>query len=298
MQLSIIIVSYNTKPLTLKCLQSIFIRSLSATHCPLEVILIDNASRDGTVLAVRAEYPQVRIITNSANIGFAKANNQGVREAHGKYVWLLNSDTEMKENTISDLLGLCEEDSAAIATCRLLNPDGTIQPQGGFLPNLINLPLWMLNLDNLPAIRNLLKPYQLRYPSFFLKDRRLGWASGTALLVKKSVYEELHGLDEKIFMYAEDLDFCFRAQKIGYRVRYFQEPLVIHRGQGSSSSAEAILGEYRGLLYYYRKHKPAWQLPILKFWLKAGALLRSAVFGMIGSYEKQKIYTRAFSLVR
>ena len=286
MSLSIIIVSFNTKTLTLQCLK--LLTDLSA-----EIIVVDNASTDGTVPALQAQYPHVIIIPNHQNLGFSKACNLGAKQALGEYVLFLNSDTIATPEAILELL-IHHSD---IATCRLINPNGSLQPQGGYLPNLINLPLWMLNLDHLPILRLALKPYQLRTPDFFREDHLMGWVSGTALMVKKSIYQKLHGFDENLFMYAEDLDFCYRAHQYGFSINYYATPQITHLGQGSGSSRGAILGEYQGLIYYFKKHRPAWQLPVVKFWLTIGALLRAFVFGMIGNDERRQIYQQAVKVV-
>ena len=295
MILSIIIPSFNTSDLLMKCLESIIIQPFD--HSAIEIILVDNASSDDSVELVKRQFPRVKVIENRQNTGFAQAVNAGVHEAAGEYLLVLNSDTEFSKNTLGQLLDQVHHFRPEIAACRLVNPDGSLQPQGGFLPNLGNICLWMLNLDNLPLIRNLVKPYQLRYGSFFTHDQAMGWVSGTAMLVEKSVALNLQGFDEHLFMYAEDIDFCFRAHQKGYTVRYFSKPIIIHRGQGSGSPEKAILGEFNGLIYLFQKYYPAWQIPVLKLSLRIGSLLRLFVFGMIGRHELQKIYQKAYHLV-
>jgi hypothetical protein len=212
-------------------------------------------------------------------------------------VWLLNSDTLLKPNTIQTLVDVVEENGVEIASCKLLNNDGTIQQQGGYLPNLLNLFAWMLFLDDIPLVKRLFKPYQQRNRGFFRKNQKVGWLGGTALLVKRDLYNKMGGLDEKIFMYGEDVDFAIRAKKMGVPIYYFSEPSLTHLGQASGSSKGAVIGEFKGLKYVYRKHKSWPQLLILRTLLKIGALMRILVFGyLIGDKERKDVYSEAFKV--
>ncbi len=176
-----------------------------------------------------------------------------------------------------------------LASCRLLNFDGSIQPQGGYLPDLWRLALWMLFIDDLPLIKSLIKPYHQNLKSFFQTDQHPGWMAGTALLIKRDLYQKLNGLDNHIFMYGEDVDFCLKAQKRGIKLDYFHQPQLTHLGQVSGSSRGAILGEYLGLTYIYKKYFNRYQQLALKILLKLGAILRVIIL-------RNKIYAEAFRL--
>lgn len=294
MDLSIIIVSYNTKKLLQDCMSSIY---SSQDNLDKEPIVVDNGSKDGSISMVKNKFPKVKLIETGENLGFAKANNIGVKNAKGNYVILLNSDTILETDTFQKLLDSVKNNRSQIASCKLLNSDGSIQPQGGFLPRLSNLAAWMLFIDDIPFINKLFHPYQQRQVSFFEKDRHPGWFGGTALLVKRSTYQKLGGLDENIFMYGEDVEFCMKAAKENISLDYFSSPQLTHLGQGSGSNRSAILGEFKGLKYVFSKHKPSWELPFLKLLLKIGALLRIILFGIILRDENKKtIYQEAFKL--
>ena len=286
MDLSIIIVNYKTKEITANCLQTIL---KSKDKLRKEIILVDNGSQDGSLNYLSKKFPQVHLIDAKGNLGFAKGNNLGVTKAKGKYVWLLNSDTLLKPDTISTLMKLAVKNNSAIASCRLLNPDGSIQFQGGGLPTLCNLSAWMFFIDDLPIFKSLINSYHQNQKSYFQKDQHPGWLSGTALLVRRDIYQKLKGLDKNIFMYGEDVDFCYRAKKQGFRLDYFSSPQLIHLGQASGSSRNAIIGEYKGIKYIYSKHYSAWQFIILRILLKLGALLRLIIF-------RNKIYAEAYQL--
>jgi len=294
MDLSIIIVSYNTKKVFQDCLQSI---KNSQDKLKKEVIVVDNNSSDDSPTMVRKKFPDYKFIVNKSNLGFAKANNIAVQQAKGKYVWLLNSDTILKPDTIDKLLNLAKQHQSHIASCQLLNQDNTIQPQGGFLPKLFtNLAAWMFFIDDIPLIKYFLKPYQQRSLSFFKKDQHPGWLAGTALLIKRSLYQQLKGLDENIFMYGEDVEFCLRASQQNIKPDYFHQPKLVHLGQASPGS-QAIIGEYQGLKYIFKKHKPKYQYPLLRLLLKIGALLRIIIFAIIlRDKQKKQTYEKAFKL--
>jgi GT2 family glycosyltransferase len=289
--LSIIIINYKTKDITLDCLKAIF---ASQTKYVYEVILVDNASKDDSVVTFKDQKLAMTIIENPKNGGFANGNNIGAKSASGRYLWLLNSDTIIKRDTIQKLVSFADKSKSSLATCALLNADGSVQPQGGALPNAVNLTTWMLNLDAVPLLRYLIPPYQLSAP--YPKKPQLGWVSGTAMLVRRDLYEELGGLDENIFMYGEDVEFCLRARSRGIYPDYAVRAEVVHLGQRSSSSERAIIGEITGLKYIYKKHNPS-QHAYLRFILKVGTLLRIASFALMGDTKRRDIYAKAHKMV-
>ena len=288
LKLSIIIVSFNTRQLTLNCLESI---KKTTGFKDVEVIVVDNASTDKSVEAIKDQFPQVKILRKSINTGFAKANNQGIKVASGEYIMLLNSDTLVKPEALLRLVEFMDaHPRAGILAPQLLNPNGSIQPNGGFLPRLSNIIAWMLFIDDLPFIKPWFWSYQLRGSSHFIQTRSLGWVQGAALVLRHSLIDQIGGLDENIFMYAEDVEICYRARKSGWQVMLLPQAQIVHLGFKSGSSQKAILGEYGGLKYIFKKHKPAWEMPLLRLFLKLGSLLRIVVFGTI-TPDKQKYAT-------
>src|SRR3989344_2706766 len=293
MDLSIIIVNYKTPAITADCLRSI---KASKDIYQKEVIVVDNDSGDDSVGHLKNQFPEYEIFGSGKNGGLAFGNNTGVAKAKGEYVWLLNSDTILRPDTISLLMSSVKKNGSDIAACKLLNPDGSIQPQGGALPTPVNLAAWMLFWDDIPFAGRLFNAYQQRSRSYFRRDQHPGWVGGTALLVKRQVYKKLGGLDSDIFMYGEDTEFCLRAHLAHYRIDYFAVPRLTHLGQASGSSKGAVLGEYKGLKYIFAKHYPH-QLGTLRLLLKIGALLRILLFGMMARDEIRKdIYRQAYSL--
>ena len=318
MTLTIIIVSYNTKKLTLQTIDTAWKEAQSSPNLAkkTEIILVDNDSKDGTVDAVKKAFDSknIKIIANKHNKGFASANNQGIKIAQGKYIILLNSDTIVQKGGLAGMVKTFERlpidirtadlasetnkiDRLGILAPTLLNPDGTLQPQGGDLPTLCSLFAHMSFLDDLPIIGKFIPSTQhtgfrqsekLRYHT---NDNRLikrGWVGGTAMMIRKEVIDEIGLLDDAIFMYGEDTEYCMRANHRHWDVAIDPQAKITHFGQASSSSANAIKGEFKSYTYNWSKHKPLWQIPIVKLILKMGAVLRVIAFSTIKPDKKRR----------
>ena len=297
LSLSIIILSYNTKSLTLKCLKSVYQQT---KEIDFQVIVVDNASTDGSVEAVKKKFPQAEVIANKKNLGYGKANNQGLKKAKGKYILFLNSDTIILDRAIEKSAALMEKRKEIdLLGCRLLNRDKTVQPSGGFFPYLRRVFYQMFFIDDLPLINRLIKPYQQNRKSFYRQLEKVDWASGAFLLLKKKVIEKSGGFAEEFFMYSEEVELCFRAKKAGFQAWFYPGAQVVHlKGQSSKDGFRAaVLGEYQGLKAFYQKHQPGWQMPVLKTILKVGALLRIFIFGILGgNRQKKEVYDQAFKM--
>ncbi len=269
------------------------------------MIVVDNGSDYSVkcqVSSVKKKYASlnIRLIRNKKNLGFAKACNQAIGKAKGEYVLFLNSDTVVLEKAIERAVKIIDKNEKIdILGCKLLNKDRTLQPSAGFFPKLRQIFYMMFFLDDLPVFNLFLKPYHQQRRSFYRKQRKVDWVTGAFLLTKRKLVEEIGGFDEDYFMYAEEVDFCFRAKKKDFRVFYVPEPEIIHYKEASprSLSQKAILAEYKGLKLFFEKHKPSWEKVILELLLKIGALLRIFIFGiLLGNEEKKKIYWQAFKV--
>lgn len=295
--LSIIIPEYNTKNLLNNCLYSIYEQT---KNIAFEVIVVDNASQDNSASMIKTKYPQVKLIANSMNVGFGKANNQALKMSKGKFILFLNSDTVILDKAIEKALAFIDQNKEIdILGCKLIYPNGLIQPSGGFFPKLRQVFCWMFSLDNLALVSKIIKPYQQTRTDFYQQLQECDWVTGAFLLLKKKVVDKIGGFDEKFFMYSEEIDFCYRAKKAGFRVWFYPEAKIIHQKGKSSPDgfATAVLGEYQGIQKFYQKYKPGWEQPILKILLKIGAILRIVFFGILkGDTRIKKIYEKAFRL--
>jgi len=301
MKLSIIIVSYNSKDYTRECIESIREFGKGIEY---EIIVVDNASGDGSceyLSNLSKQNSNIVLVKKRENVGFAKANNIGIHKAKGKYLLFLNSDTVVGKGVLYGMIKLMEEKpEVGIATCALKNKDGSLQGTGGYFPTLIRVFSWM-TIQDLPLVDTVIKPFHPMKDKmgksgrgFYQKERELDWVTGAFMVVKRELIEAGLRWDESYFMYTEDVDFCFRAKKLGWKIMYTPKWSVLHFGGASGTREKTILGEFRGIKKFYRKHFPKWQMVPLRMILKAGALARMLVFGIIEGRESFEIYAKAF----
>jgi asparagine synthase (glutamine-hydrolysing) len=227
---SVIIVSWNTLELTRAALQSLRDHFGSIPH---EVVVVDNASTDGSQEMVEAEFPDVRLIKNSENVGFGRANNQGMGVARGAWFLLLNSDAALIDDSVATLWRRISGDrTLGIAHCRLISPDGSLQHTTYRFPSVRVAALDNLGLSRLASAHvreDLLGSYWDQ-----TYERDVDSVAGAFMLLPRDVFEETRGFDERIFMYGEDIEWCYRIQQRGWRVRYFPDATVRHQNHASS----------------------------------------------------------------
>lgn len=307
--ISTIIISYNTADLTVQAIQTT-LDNYHQDKLDGEVIVVDNASSDNSVEVLKKKFgKKIALIESKQNLGFAGANNLAITKARGEFYFLLNSDTILKPHAIKNLLSVFADfpsdyrtqqlqaskdllDRVGIVSGKLLNPDGSTQPQGGALPTLANLISWWLwpLPSDMPLFPTAQK-YHIEDLLYFDQLHNQGWLGGTALLIKKAVIEEIGNLDENIFMYAEDVEFCWRAHKHHWDVVYTPSAEIVHLGSASSSNLNARVGEIRGLKYTLAKHQPKWKYQASLLILRLGAYLRWLLFGIIfNDVQKKRTY--------
>ena len=303
--LSIVIVSYNTKKLLNSCLFSVFQNTVGLDY---EIIVVDNASSDGSVkllLRLAKKGTNLKPICNRANVGFGKANNQGIKKAIGKYILFLNSDTLIKDNILGEMVRWMEEHpEVGAATCALKNKDGSLQGTGGYFPNLLRVLTWMFFIDDIPYLDLLIKPFHPMHSSspfyknvgHFKKTKEVDWITGAFILARAEALNKIGGFDEGYFMYTEDVDLCYRIKKLGWKIWYLPNWSIIHLGGSSSNKEYPLIKEYEGIKIFYRKHKQNWQYPILRILLKVGALGRVVLFGVMKGKEAAIIYAKAYKV--
>jgi len=265
--LSIIIVSWNVRELLRRCLASIY--AGWPAERPLEVIVVDNASSDGSVEMVRREFPQVQLIANQDNRGFTRANNQGIAASRGRYVLLLNPDTEVLDDALTVMVAYMEaHPKVGVVGPKLLYPDGSVQSSRRRFPTLATAFLESTILhqwfpDN-PAAR--------RYHVLDQPDDRVqpvDWVVGACLMVRRQAIEAAGLLDEGFFMYSEELDWCRRIKERGWEVVYLPDARVVHHGGKSSEQVVPArhLHFQRSKVRYFRKHHGFWQAEAVRWFL-------------------------------
>jgi hypothetical protein len=255
--LSIIILSFNARAHLERCLQSLHDTPPARRH---EIIVVDNASSDGSVAAAR-RWPQVRVIETGANVGFAAGNNVGIRASSGEYLLLLNSDTVVPAGAVDALAAALDRDpGVAIVGPRLVDAQGRAELSAGRMVGPWN-----------EFRQKMLMP--ARAEEFSREEHFPDWVSGACLLVRRNDAEAVGLLDERYFMYLEDVDFCAAIRARGRRVLFTPEVEVTHlRGGSRASVSESSTRAYRrSQLAFYRKHHPSW-VPLLRLYHR----LRSA----------------------
>lgn len=236
--LSIIIINYNTFTLTCKCIESILQYTQGVKY---EIVLVDNASTECDADKFLELFPQVILIKSTENVGFAKGNNLGLQYAKGEYILLLNSDTELLENSIFKAINYFQKDKAiGVLSTALIYPDGTLQPVANRFPAI------SLELIELLRIQKFLpKSYREKaLLGFFFpqnKTTEADWVWGAFFLTKRSIIEQFPNqkFPDDFFMYYEDVQWCyFIKKKLGYKIIYFPETSVLHYGSASSPQVD------------------------------------------------------------
>ena len=283
MDVSVIIINWNTKRLLQDCLTSVYERAGDVDY---EIIVVDNASTDGSSEMVKDDFRQVILIENTENRGFAAANNQGMAVAKGRYVLLLNSDTVVLDNAIANTVRFADENpQAAVTGCRVLNPDRTVQPTCFMFPSLLNMLLSSTYL------------YKLFPKSKFFGRERMTWwyrndikevdvVTGCFMLIRQKAIQQVGTMDEEFFMYGEETDWSYRFRQAGWKVMFTPVCEIIHLGgQSSRQKRSKMILQLRGsILLFMKKHNSfltyafACLLVALFFFLRVPYWLIRAVF--------------------
>lgn len=288
-ELSVVILSFNTKDLTLECLRSIFTKKWEIN---LEVWVVDNNSSDGTCEAVKVMFPQVKLIENPINSGFAKGNNLALRKIKTEYTLLLNSDTQVLPHSLDEMVKFAKTNGFSVVSCKIKNGDGSFQPNAGQLPSFIPVILWLSGIDDILKKFFPVFSYQATDARYYRGREEVGWVSGSVMLIKRDVLDKVGYLDENIFMYGEDVEFCLRAKKAGFRIGWTKDAEIIHLGGGSSRLPKFSqwAGEFRGLLYIYRKYYGFAAFLILRFLIYIFIIARAISFLILGRGNFAKTY--------
>lgn len=266
--LSIIIVSYNTRNLLRDCFFSI------EKHKPkglnYEVIVVDNGSSDGSAKEIenlRLKIKNLRAIFNQENLGFARANNQGIKAAKGDFILLLNSDTEVLDDALLEMVRFMKKKAeVGVVGGKIMNFDGALQPSIGKFLSLGQALIWLLGGERLGLLR--------KSPN---KTQEADWVMGACLMTRKEVLNKVGLLDENFFMYLEEMEWCYRVKKAGFSVYFYPRAGILHKGLASGNRERAIVNIYKGLLYFYRKHKNYGQYMIVKLLLVIKAYIAIAI---------------------
>lgn len=273
---SVVIVSWNVRDLLQQTLETLYRES---RHVSFETVVVDNGSTDGSVELVRDSWKQVRLISLPENRGFAVGNNIGFNEARGRYILLLNSDTIVLPTTLPGMVSFLDQHpETGCVGARHLNPDGTLQRSIDNFPSLLNDFLSYSELHRLSVLQPFLRR---RFPWWSDHDqvREIDWVNGACMMVRSEVIAQVGGLDEGYFIYAEEIDWCYRMNQAGWRVCFTPDAEIIHLGgQAMNRVADKrIVLKYKGQYRFYRKHYPIWKYVVLRAIVTAVALPRIVI---------------------
>lgn len=276
--LSIIIVSWNVADLLAACLDSLFMPENASITT--EIIVVDSASTDDTVALVQQHYPQVILLPQSENLGFVRCNNIGLAQAQGRYVLLLNPDTEIIGDTLPQLVAYMDQNpTVGITGPHTLNTDGTTQSTRRHFPSIaigFFESTWLQAL----APKSLLDHY-------YITDKPdhavfpVDWVQGSALMARHAVYAQIGGLDPTFVMYSEELDWCKRAKSAGWEVHYVGTAQIIHHGGKSSEqvTARRHIHFQQSKLHYFHKHHGWLVAQLLRLFLLLNYLVQIGIEG-------------------
>ena len=251
--LSIIIVTWNGKRYALECLESIHAHP---PKVPIEIIVVDNASTDGTPDAIRTQFPDVNVVENQANLGFAKANNSGVALSRGQYVCLINSDVVVFAGCLDRMLALMQANpDTGIAGPKMICPDGSTGLSVMRLPTVWNTFCAAVALNSIFPNSRVVGGFSVRSDALgTVQDVQV--VTGWFWIASRKALEQVGGLDERFFMYGEDIDWCHRFRQAGWRVVFCGEAAALHYGGASSADAPArsYVEMRRANRQYFQKH--------------------------------------------
>lgn len=297
--LSVIVLSFNTKEITDECLTRLkkakeYVEK--KLDCKTEVIVLDNASEDGSWEMLEQKHSWARLIRSRTNTGFSGGNNLAMKEAKGDFILLLNSDAFLEEETLFKSLQFFKDHpDCDVLGCKLKFKDGRLQPSAGYLPTPISTSLWISGLSLLGVD---FYPYHPKDPKFFTKIRQVEWVMGAFMMLKREVYEKTGGFDESIFMYGEEIEWCKRIKDKGFKSYYTPQFSITHLDKASSKFMleKPLLNEFKGVKRYFEAHyRSSWSF--VRQVIRVSLILRIIAFGLMGNKPRVKAYLEGFKLL-
>jgi GT2 family glycosyltransferase len=286
LDLSIVIVNWNASDLLLRCLKAVY---ATCGTLELEVIVVDNASMDDSVAVLRDQFPQVNVVENKENLGFSKANNQGIRMAKGRYYLLLNTDTFVHPGTLETMIKFMDEHPEAGASgCQLYYEDGSLQRSCTSFPTLAT-ELWQaLWLDRVFRRSPIFGKYRMSYWDFN-DTRQVDSIIGAFMMLRCEALDQVGLLDESYFMYSEEVDLCYRMHQAGWKVMFTPKATATHLWGGTSKripGETTFLRLYHSRMKFFRKHYGSFNAILYKLILSLGSTVR--VIGGLGAIILKK----------
>jgi len=276
-KVSVIIVNYNVKDFIVHAIQSL---QRALNKIPHEIFVVDNASVDGSVQMIRSHFPQINLIENKKNIGFSAANNIALKKASGEYLVLLNPDTVVQEDTFTGLIAFMEKTpDAGAATCKILNPNGSFSLDSRHsIPTPLTAIWKILGLSRLFPKSKIFGRYNLTY-----LDQNdtypVDAISGSFMMIRRRTFEQVGYLDEDFFMYCEDVDYCYRILKEGWKIYYVPVSNIIHyKGESTKKyNFDYVFNFNKSLYLFYKKHFQQKYITLFRWIILLGVFMRGVI---------------------
>lgn len=292
LNLSIVILSFNTKDITGRCLTHL---KLAKEYVEkkfknsIEVIVVDNGSEDGSSQMIKDDFPWVKLTSLRQNSGFSKGNNLALKKVKSPFILLLNSDVYVSEESLYKALAYFRVNlNCDVLGAKLTYSDGRLQPSAGELPNPLNIITWIFGFSG----------FHQKEKSYFKKAHPVGWVMGAFFMLKRKVFDSVGGFDENIFMYLEEVEWCKRIKDHRFKIWYVPtvEAVHLHGASSNFDLTKGFLNEIKGIRYYLSKHYKNYYL-VTKLFLILGLILRIIAFSMLGKTKRARVYMEGLSLI-
>ena len=283
--LSICIVNTNNRDLLRDCLKSVYENTKEASF---EVILVENASADGSLEMVEAEFPQVLLIVNRKRLGFSENNNLAMKQAAGRYFLLLNEDTCVRPGALDILVRFMDAHPEAGAVGgTLYNPDGTVQYTGKMRPTMMAAIFISLGLQRLFPDNRYTREY-FHHKDSYGEAEEVDHINGACLLARRETVEEVGYLDERFFMAAQDVDWCLRMKDAGWKIYYVPKAEIVHYRGKSTKGYRMVWIYHKSLFIFYNKHYAKRHIFLYNWMIYLALALRLAVYMARGSVLRRE----------
>ena len=299
---TVVILSFNTRTITDTCIRK---AEHSARYCQkklqnnVSIIVVDNASQDGTVESITKNHKNVRLIAMKKNVGVAKGYNEGMKAAKTPFILIINSDAYLNEDTLyKSLLYMQEHPSCGALMAKVLNAKDQTVAYGGHLPTPLNTISWLLGLESMPFVKRHIKRIYTYNKDFYQNEGIMEWVPTCFLFLRKEVYQQTKGHDEKMFLYMEDVEWCKRIHDSGFTICYNPKITATHLGGESTAKkldySYLLTNQTKGMKFYHKKHYPTFY-PVILVFLYLGFSLRAMLYWTKGENVIAKAYLRALT---
>ncbi len=300
--LSIIIVNYNGKKFLHGCVHSI----IEHVQCSHEVIIFDNASTDGSVQYLKQHFPDLYVIESEKNVGFSRGNNISAVHARGELLLLLNNDTRLVSSLAPAMDQFAEDERLGVLGCRMSYADGRLQHSMGYEHSPLRIFFSWLGFANITVFPSIFRRVDINAVHYRTTRNDVFWVPGAFLMTRRNLWEKLGGLDERYFMYVEDVDYCKRAKEFGYKVAFTATVEIVHYEAGGKTwiGEKALEHSIKSYIVYFEKFYKKYSIFLVRLGLSVIMTMRMCIYSIASLFvnsgtikEKRKAYFKAAKIL-